>query len=147
MGAALTECELSRDLFRRVAGRDGSTADDRLQAAVAEIKLGDLLGNPNFPNLGRRSEAALLYESALSALRTEHQVKPAGQQLRRYLGIALERIGTLHEGGRWDAAALAYGESFAIRQGLAAGAPLPGRHPARRSGRLRKDRQRAALQR
>lgn len=116
---------LSRALFQQVAARADATVEDRLQGSVSEIKLGDLLGNPHFPNLGRAGEALAHYEVALTRLRRETAAVPADTRLRRYLGLTLERLGTMHETAiRYDDATAAYRESFEIRQALAADAPL-----------------------
>lgn len=123
--SALTHSELSARLFVEVAARTGATTDDRLQAAVARIKLGDLLGNPNLPNLDRPSDANVEYATALDALRTLVRVSPHDAQIRRYLGITLERIGTMAEAAEaWPDAATAYQESFDIRRALAAESPF-----------------------
>jgi serine/threonine protein kinase/tetratricopeptide (TPR) repeat protein len=121
---ALTECEMSGRLFAAIASRPSPSLDDRLQAAIADIKLGDLLGNPNFPNLGRPADADTHYAAALRALRPLALEAPRDSRVRRYLGLLFERIGTLHEQAqRWREAAEAYRESFDIRQALAADEP------------------------
>ena len=121
---ALAHCELSGTLFASVASARDATLDDRRQAAVAEIKLGDLLGNPNFPNLGRRSESDTRYARALVNLRSL-AAGSSDQQVRRYLGLILERIGVMRETeGQWPAAEASYQESFVIRRALAEGAPF-----------------------
>lgn len=125
LDAALAEGGRSRDEFKRLASMANATAEDRLQALVADIKVGDVLGNPNLPNLGRHDEAMPLYEGALTALRADLNGAPGDQRIRRYIGIALERIGTLHQGTeRWEPAAAAYRESLEVRRALAAEAPL-----------------------
>jgi non-specific serine/threonine protein kinase/serine/threonine-protein kinase len=121
---ALTHCELSHRLFVVVAARPGATAEDRLQAAIAELKLGDLLGNPNLPNLRRPDEARARYDAVLTDLRALAAAAPEDARVGRYLGILLERIGTMHELRRdWPAAATAYQESFVIRKAVAAKTP------------------------
>jgi serine/threonine protein kinase/tetratricopeptide (TPR) repeat protein len=123
--AALAGTERSREEFKRLASMPGATGADRLQAIVSDIKLGDILGNPILPSLGRHEEAMPMYEHALTALRTALVAAPGDQQIRRYIGIALERIGTLHQQAtRWDAAAASYRESLEVRSALAAEAPL-----------------------
>jgi tetratricopeptide (TPR) repeat protein len=125
MQDALRHSGLSRTLFQQVAVRADATSEDRLQGAVADIKLGDLLGNPNFPNLGRADDAQQHYDAALAALRRDTAKAAADLRLRRYLGLTLERLGTMHEAARrYEEAAAAYRESFEIRQALAAASPL-----------------------
>jgi tetratricopeptide (TPR) repeat protein len=123
--AALEECQRSRTLFLDVAARGSATIEDRLQAGIAHIKLGDLVGNPNFPNLRRPDDAAREYQVALDALRRLDADAPGNAQVRRYVGLTLERIGTLHESARrWPEATAVYRESFAIRRALAEREPL-----------------------
>jgi non-specific serine/threonine protein kinase/serine/threonine-protein kinase len=118
---ALADAEASETLYAQVADRDGATLDDRLAVGVAAIKLGDLLGNPNFENLGRPSTANLAYAKALDRFRQLDRSTPADMRIRRFLGVTLERIGTMHEDAkRWTEAATAYQESFEIRRDLAA---------------------------
>ena len=95
-----------------------------MQAGIALIKLGDLLGNPNFPNLGKAADAHAKYQVALSTFRRLDAAAPTNPRVRRYLGITLERIGTLHEqASRWSEATAAYQESFEIRKALASTEP------------------------
>lgn len=122
---ALQHCELSLRLFADVAARGTSVTTDQLQLAIAEIKLGDLLGNPNLLNLQRPDEATIRYDVALRSLRTLTAGDPHEPQVRRYLALILERIGTLHEqAGNTAGAQAAYLESFALRDKLAGDAPL-----------------------
>ena len=122
---ALTHAEASAAQFARLATLTGVTPDDRLQAAIGQIKLGDLLGNPNLPNLGRAEAAMARYEAALAILEPLLASAPADLKLRRYVGLTHERVGSIHElAGRWREAGAAYQESFVIREALAASAPL-----------------------
>lgn len=123
--AALTHAETSAKFFAAVASRSDATNEDRLQATIADLKLGDLLGNPNFPNLNRRDAANARYASSLAALRELDTHASGDQRIRRYLGLILERIGTMSEAaGQWPEAKAAYRESFTIRDALAAGSPF-----------------------
>jgi serine/threonine protein kinase/tetratricopeptide (TPR) repeat protein len=123
--AALVDSERSLALFLEVAAHAGATVEDRLQAGIAHIKLGDLVGNPNFPNLGRAADAAREYQVALDLLRRLDASAPDHAQVRRYVGLTLERVGTLHEAARrWPEATTAYRESFEIRRALAEREPL-----------------------
>jgi non-specific serine/threonine protein kinase/serine/threonine-protein kinase len=124
-GDALTHAEQSAREFVAVAARAGATDEDRLQRAVALIKLGDLLGNPNLPNLGRRDEALARFVEARGALAPLASAHPLDPRVQRYVGIAFERLGTMHQqAARWTEAADAYRESFVIREALATRAPL-----------------------
>ena len=121
---ALADAEASETLYAQVAAREGATREDRVAVGVAAIKLGDLLGNPNFENLGRSGTANIAYQKALETFRRLDQDAHGDVAIRRYLGLALERIGTMHEDARqWADAAAAYQESFGIRRDLAARQP------------------------
>ncbi len=116
---ALAESATSKALYDDVAQRAG-TLDDRLEAAIGWIKQGDLLGNPNLPNAGRTAEAAEAFTAGLAAFRALDREHPDDVRVRRFVGLSLERIGTLHEtAARWPEAEAAYRESFAIRRALA----------------------------
>ncbi len=122
-GAALTESDTSKRLYDSVAERVG-TLDDRLEAAIGWIKEGDLLGNPNLPNAGRTTEAAAAFTTGLAAFRALNQEHPGDIRVERFVGVSLERIGTLHEAAaRWQEAEAAYRESFEIRRALATREP------------------------
>lgn len=124
-GAALTHAEASAARFTRIAALPGVTAEDRLQAVIGQIKMGDLLGNPNLPNLGRPDAAMAQYDRSLVALRALLAATPADPRVRRYVGLTYERIGSIHQlASRWPDAAVAYRESFAIRESLATAAPV-----------------------
>lgn len=117
----------STKLFDTVA-QSGGTLDDRIEAAIARIKRGDLLGNPNLPNAGRTSEAEAAFTSALAAFRQLGAEHPDDWRVQRFVGLSLERLGTLHETAqRWQQAEAAYRESFELRRALAA------REPGRRN--------------
>ena len=124
LSTALTESELSSRLYAAVAAAPSPALDDRIEAAIASVKLGDLLGNPNLPNLGRAAEAAQAFTTALAAFRALDAATPGDARVQRFIGLSLERIGTLHEvAARWAEAEAAYRESFALRQSLAAREP------------------------
>jgi len=117
---AYADAQSSQALYARIAARGGATLDDRMAVGVASIKLGDLLGNPNFENLGRADDASAAYAKALETFRQLDRAASSDIRVHRYLGVTLERIGTMHEDAkRWADAATAYQESFEIRRGLA----------------------------
>jgi eukaryotic-like serine/threonine-protein kinase len=118
---ALGHAQRSRQFYVDNARRTGATIEDQLQAAIGDIKLGDLFGNPNLPNLGRSADAVARYEEALTALRRLAAAAPRQERVRRYFGLVFERLGTMAETRQdWTAAEAAYRESFAIRSALAA---------------------------
>jgi len=117
---ALTDTQTSAELYAQIGRRDGATLEDRVAVGLSSIKLGDLLGNPNFQNLGRAGSANLAYTKARETFRQLDQAAPSDIRVRRYLGVTLERIGTMYEDAKqWTDAATAYQESFEIRRGLA----------------------------
>jgi serine/threonine protein kinase len=121
---ALTDAQASADVYERIGRADGATPEDRINVGLASIKLGDLLGNPNFENLGRAGSANLAYAKALEAFRQLDRAVPNDLRVRRLLGVTLERIGTMHEDAQqWTDAATAYQQSFEIRRALAAREP------------------------
>jgi serine/threonine protein kinase len=118
---ALDHAQRSRQFYIEQAARRGATIEDRLQAAIGEIKLGDLLGNPNLPNLGRPADVPPRYEAALTMLQRLSNDAPQHERVRRYYGLVFERLGTMAETRQdWIAAEQAYRSSFAIRSALAA---------------------------
>ncbi len=117
---ALAESEASTGLYETIAAHPSSRFEDRVEAAVAAVKLGDLLGNPNLPNLNRRDAAAAKFTAALDRLRTLNASTPGDLRVERFIGLTLERLGTLHEADqRWLDAEHAYRESFERRRALA----------------------------
>jgi len=116
---ALADAQMSADLFEKIGGRDGASLEDRVDVGLSSIKLGDLMGNQNFENLGRAGTANLSYGKALETFRQLDRANPANVRIRRLLGVTLERIGTMHEqASQWTDAATAYQESFDIRRAL-----------------------------
>jgi non-specific serine/threonine protein kinase/serine/threonine-protein kinase len=117
---ALVDAQMSADLFGKIGGRDGAPLEDRVNVGLSSVKLGDLMGNQNFENLGRAGTANLAYGKALETFRELDRANPANVRIRRLLGITLERIGTMHEqASQWTDAGTAYQESFEIRRALA----------------------------
>ncbi|MGQ0732859.1 MAG: protein kinase domain-containing protein [Acidobacteriota bacterium] len=122
--SALGHTTLSKELFANVARHPEATPEDAFQAAVGELKMGDLQGNPNLPNLNRRAEAKASYARALSML---HALGEVSNQVnvQRYLGLIYERIGTMAElEAEWASARAAYQQSFAYRETLARAEPM-----------------------
>jgi eukaryotic-like serine/threonine-protein kinase len=123
----VTETEQSQRMYTEIAAHASPTLNDRIEVGIAFIKLGDILGNPNFQNAGRAADAERQYAQALTVFRAlDAELEPAKDfRARRFLGLTLERIGTMHEiARRWPEAASAYQESFEMRRGLAAQLPL-----------------------
>ncbi len=125
LAMALGELQASNALYATIAAGPAAALGDRIEAGIAAVKLGDVLGNPNFQNLGRTADADRQYAIALDAFRRLYRADTTDMRVRRYLGLTLERIGTMHEAAqRWQQAGAAYEESFAIRRALAADEPM-----------------------
>ena len=129
---ALTHSETSLRLYTARAARPGATADDRMQVCLGEMKLGNLLGNPQSANLGRPADALRHFELGVACMRALVAAAPDNLRMRRNLAATLQRIGGMHEAaGRWSEAERVYTEVFRIVQTLAAAAaakssaPLP----------------------
>jgi eukaryotic-like serine/threonine-protein kinase len=110
------------EYLNRLAREAGG--DDALQRelAAAYIKVGDLQGNPNFPNLGDLPGAEQSYRQAL-ALR-EALAQRAGQSLpaRRDLAQSYERVGDiLYNHNELTQAERLYQQAREIREAWAAG--------------------------
>ncbi len=124
LAAALDDGHRSAQLYSRIARAPEATPEDRLEAAISLLKEGDLLGSPNLPNLGRRDDAKARFEEALAAFRALDTVASPNLRARRFVGLSLERLGTLHEtASEWEAAEATYQSSFEIRRQLAAAEP------------------------
>jgi non-specific serine/threonine protein kinase/serine/threonine-protein kinase len=120
---ALTHSETSLRLYTARAARPGATADDRMQVCLGEMKLGDLLGNPQSANLGRPEEALRHFELGVACMRALVAAAPSDLRMRRNLAATLQRIGGMHEAaGRWSDAERVYTEVFGLVQALAAAA-------------------------
>ena len=123
-GDALVESQQSKRLYGELVAGASPSLDDQIEAAIAFVKLGDILGNPNLPNLGRPDEAAVEFDAALAAFRRLEAQAPNDVRVHRFLGLSFERIGTLHEtAARWPEAEAAYQQSFEFRRALAAREP------------------------
>lgn len=66
--AALGNRRKSLEIFERVAAADPQDAQARQSLAISHIHLGDLLGDPTAPNLGRAAEAREHYRRAAELL-------------------------------------------------------------------------------
>jgi serine/threonine protein kinase len=95
-------------------------AEGVLPLAVSHIKLGDVLGNPVFPNRGDHSGALAAYQSALRMLEALPAQEHGDVRVRRYVALLHERIGEMHlSGQRYREARDSFGQSLGIREALA----------------------------
>lgn len=124
VGDGVATARRSLAIFKGLA--DASPADSAAQMAVAigHLKLGDILGNPNFLNLGDQAGALQNYDATLNILVSLHARSPSDAKTRRYLGMIHERIGAMRELQEdTRGALLEYQSSAAIRVPLAAEFP------------------------
>ncbi len=121
---AVRTAQRSLQIFRVLAEAAPGQADAQMNLAIGHLKLGDILGNPNFANLGDQAGAMRSYGDALIILAALEKQNPGDARTRRYLGIIHERIGTMRELQNDVTGALAeYQSSAAIRVPLAAEFP------------------------
>ncbi|NBC25444.1 MAG: protein kinase [Bacteroidetes bacterium] len=86
----------SVSLFRQIMNRD-SNDESEFSYAVSLLKLGDLMGHPNFQNLGMPDSSLTLYKSAESILDRLYQRPEKSTRVVRYNGLIHERIGVIYE--------------------------------------------------
>jgi non-specific serine/threonine protein kinase/serine/threonine-protein kinase len=105
--------------WQHLASAQPASASARRALAVSHIKLGDILGNPNLPNLSNAVGAGVQYRSALSLLRALPPDSLKGWIARRQLALVHERLGTMLElDGRHADAIAEFERTLAIRVGL-----------------------------
>lgn len=96
----------------------------QLSAAISRLKLGDILGNPNFVNAGDQQGAMENYRSSAAMLNSLHAADPQNPKIRRFVGIIHERIGAMLESQNDAPGAVAeYQKSAEIRVPFAAEFP------------------------
>lgn len=110
--------------YRRLMDEHPADTERQVDYAVALIKLGDVLGNPNFSNQERLAEALQEYRSAEDILRNLYQADSSATNVMRLYGLIFERIGTIHDmEDRQDAALRAYRHSSGLRERYAEAHP------------------------
>ncbi len=106
--------------FERDADSHPGVPAKRLSLAISLIKLGDILGNPNFPNVGDLESAHVSYDRSYNILKELHAADSGDRRTARYLGLILERLGSIMEaGGESDKALGFYYQSLEIRNDFA----------------------------
>jgi serine/threonine protein kinase/tetratricopeptide (TPR) repeat protein len=117
---AVASSRASLEIYQELALTQGASPEARFQLGVAHIKLGDLVGNSDFPNAGHLEEAVQQYELARPILTDMAGANPHDERTSRYLGIVYERLGHMAESANdLDRALGAYQASFDIRARLA----------------------------
>jgi non-specific serine/threonine protein kinase/serine/threonine-protein kinase len=121
---AVASARKSLAIFKELAEAHPDSADEQRSVAISHLKTGDVLGNPNYPNLGDQSGAMEHYRAAANVLESLHSRDVANVRTRRFLGMIHERIGTVLESRNDITGALAdYKRSAEIRVPLAAEFP------------------------
>ena len=121
---AVQRSNRSLEIFKALAESQPRDMKAQQSLAISLIKVGDVLGNPNFLNSGDVAGAMQNYQASLAIWQRLSQKNPANTTVRRFLGITYERIGTLLEAAQNTAEALTnYRKSLVIREKLARNFP------------------------
>ena len=103
------------------SGRDVSAVRSR---ALVHAKLGDILGNPGYSNLGDRAGAAVEYAQAISLRERVYASQPSDSATARDLSEIYTKVGYFYSsGGDLPAAAASYAKATAILEKLVAQHP------------------------
>jgi non-specific serine/threonine protein kinase/serine/threonine-protein kinase len=106
--------------YQAIAAAFPDSTRHQLSVAISLVKLGDLSGNMNFPNLGDAEAALRYYEAARQQLAAPPLSVAPAWGTRRYAALVDERIGTIHRNaGRLAQARDSYRRSLEAREELA----------------------------
>jgi len=83
-------------LFEKVM-QQTSNKQPEFSYAISLLKLGDLLGHPNFTNLGMPDSSLVYYNRAENIFSEHLEESPADLRNVRYSGLIFERIGVIHD--------------------------------------------------
>jgi len=121
---AVQDARKSLTIFRELAAVNPTDTAAQLSVAISQLKVGDILGNPNFVNAGDQSGAMESYQVTRAILENLHTADASNSRVRRFLGMIHERLGTMSELRNDSAGALAeYQKSAEMRVPLAAEYP------------------------
>lgn len=114
----------SLEIFRTLANSQPANTKAQQSLAISYIKAGDVLGNPNFPNSGDAVGAMQNYRSSLAIWEALAASDSINAQVRCFLGLINERIGTMFETeGNFEDALDHYRKSLVIREAFASDFP------------------------
>jgi non-specific serine/threonine protein kinase/serine/threonine-protein kinase len=82
-------------LFSRIARSDPTNTRFQSTAGVSALKLGDLLGNPSFVNLGDPDAALRAFRESMTALDAAQARGDTSFFVRRHRAVAAERLGRM----------------------------------------------------
>ena len=92
---ALEHQRESLGLFQRVARTDNRKTNYLRAVGVSALKLGDLLGHPEFTNTGDTGASLRAYREAMAQLDRATQLGDTSYFVRRHRAVAGERLGRL----------------------------------------------------
>ncbi len=95
--AAVTNAERSLAAFQKLAESAPQDAAAQLSFAISLLKMGDVLGNPNYPNRGDTAGALSRYQQGIRFLEAAPPTAPDDSKRVRMLGLFEERLGTMLE--------------------------------------------------
>ena len=117
--SAVAHGRAALESWRRVSAKTTDRVGAVLPLVISHVKLGDMLGNPVFPNRGDPSGAMTAYQTALRMVESLPPEARGNGRVRRYTSILYERIGEIHMlGGRNGPAMSAYQSAFEVRKEL-----------------------------
>lgn len=120
VSAGVEHARKALEVWRVLSGGKVDQAAAVLPVAVSYIKLGDVLGNPVFPNRGDHPGAMAAYQSALRMLEALPSGESAETGVRRYVALLHERVGEMHLlAKRYPDAMRSFEQSLDIRKALA----------------------------
>jgi non-specific serine/threonine protein kinase/serine/threonine-protein kinase len=121
---AVENTRLAVALLQRLADSEPANVNTRQLLAVGHIKLGDILGDPDFPNIGDRVGALDQYRQSLALLQVQAASDSTNATTRRHLGNIHERIGMMQQvEGKLAEALESYRRSLEIREAFSADNP------------------------
>ncbi|MGI8819782.1 MAG: protein kinase domain-containing protein [Chthoniobacterales bacterium] len=94
---AVATAQRSLAAFQATAQRHPGDVPAQQALAISHVKVGDVLGNPNLPNVGDTAGARKHYEAALAVLEALPRSIADDFKTRRFTGIAHERLGSIYE--------------------------------------------------
>ena len=123
-GGALEQRRLAAALAERLAAAGPEDANNVRQLGIAYFKLGNQLGNPNYPNVGDAAGALAELQRAAEVFRTASGRHPTNAAIRRNLAIAESAVSdVLLALGRREEALSTQQKALAAFQALASADP------------------------
>jgi hypothetical protein len=93
---AVESARRSLAIFREIADANPTDFAAEISVPISHLKLGDILGNPNFVNAGDEAGALENYRAALEIFESLQISDPANAKVRRFIGVMHERMGAMH---------------------------------------------------